>query len=331
MKAIRIYITQKNIAAKAIALMDDHGVKTAWGEMDDSPGQIAERVRDFNPDAMIVRKGKITKEVLESAPNLKVIAKHGVGVDSIDLDAATERGIPVVITANANFESVAEHAFGLMLSLLRNIPASIQHTQQGGWDKTGFKAEELLGKTLGLIGFGRIGARLSEFVAPFRVKVLTFDPYLKKEDVPVGVSLVDDIDLIYANVDILSLHCPLTKTTMGLLNEAAFSKMKKGVILINTARGPLIREYDLVQALEAGQVSGAGLDTLIQEPPEKNNPLLNRSDVIVTQHVGGSSRQALINMGAQSVETILSMMKGQAPDLALLANKEVLEAHSSAV
>jgi len=318
----KIFVTSRSIAQKAIALMNKEGCEYAFGHESDDSTTIAQKVRDFQPDGLVVRKGKITREVLEASHRLKAVCKHGVGIDNIDLKAATELGIPVMITAWANFESVAEHTLGLILTLLRNIPRQHAYTTSGSWDKADYQGDDLLGKTIGLVGFGRIGQRLCELIAPFAVQVLVHDPYVPAREMPPAVQKAPDLRNMLPLVDILSIHCPLTPKTRKLIGQTELALLKPGACLINTARGGIVDEAALIKALQTGAIKGAALDTFEREPPHPDNPLLKMENVIVTNHVAGSSRDALRNMGVDAVQNILQVLRGNPPDSSSIINPQ---------
>jgi D-3-phosphoglycerate dehydrogenase len=305
--------------------MHEHACQVAFGHEGDDTTTIARRVRQFQPDGIVVRKGKITREVLEASPRLRAVCKHGVGIDNIDVEAATELGIPVMITASANFESVAEHALALILTLLRNIHLQHAYTRSGGWDKSSYQGADLLGKTLGLVGFGRIGRRLCELVEPFRMETLVYDPYLPSEQLPARVNQVTDLSAMLPLVDVLSIHVPLTPETARLIGRQELALLRPQAYLVNTARGGVVDEAALIRALQEGKIRGAALDTFEQEPPDPGNPLLGMDNVVVSNHVGGSSRDALTRMGVGAVRNVLDILSGKELDQASIINPEALE------
>lgn len=321
----RVFITGSYIAQEAEELLADKGCEYRFGHESDTPEAITGKVRDYRPDALIVRKGRITADVLRASPNLRAVTKHGVGVDNIDVDAATRLRIPVMITAYANFESVAEHTLALILSTVRRIPGQNAYVRDGNWDKSGYDGGELLGKTLGLVGFGRIGRRVAEIVEPFRMKVLVFDPYLKPGRLPAHSMISAALDDLLSRSDIVSLHCPLTPETRGLIGARELGLMKREAWIVNTARGPIIDESALVAALRDNSIAGAALDTLEIEPPDGGNPLFECDNAIVTNHIAGVSSNSFRNMGLAAVENVLGVLQGGAPDPACLVNPAALK------
>lgn len=322
----RVFITGSGVAQEARELLQHHGCLVHNGDPNDTSEEIAQKVEVFRPEALIVRQGRITAQVLDAAGKLKVISKHGVGTDNIDLEAATRRGIPVFVTPRANFESAAEHSFALMLALVRRVAAENGKVRNGIFDKAQYDGIELPGKTLGLVGFGKIARRLAELVAPFRMRVLVYHPSSTVEALLPHVTKVTALSELFAEADIVSLHCPLNPQSRWMINAQSISRMKRGVHIVNTARGGLIHEPDLMRALTDGSVRGAALDVFEIEPPAAENPLLGLDNVILTPHVAGTSDQSFRNMGVQAVRNALSILQGQAIDREALINPAVLAA-----
>ncbi len=321
----RIFLTGTRIADVALKILDNNNCIYEIGDPKDTPEDLVRKLKAFNPDGLIVRQGKITAAVQDAAENLRVICKHGVGVDNIDLSAATERGTPVMYTPKANFESTAEHAFALMFSLVRKIPLQDKRIRNGIFDKKGYDGLELLGKTLGIIGFGRIGKRLAELVAPFKMKVLVYHPSQREEALADYIEKVKTPAEIFPRADIISLHCPLNENTRYLINKDSIAAMKDGAYLVNTARGGIINEVDLHQALMNGKLGGAALDAFEKEPPPADHPLFSLDNVIMTTHIGGVSDNSFRNMGIGAVTNVLSVLNGEFPELESLVNKAVLD------
>ena len=324
----RVFITGSGIVNDALQILASENCAFETGTPKDSPEDIAGKMKAFDPDALIVRQGKITEYVIGSAPNLKVICKHGVGTDNIDIAAATRAGIPVFYTPNANFEAVACHAFALMLSLIRQIPLQDRRIKGGTFDKSSYGGLALTGKTLGLIGFGKTSRLLADFVVPFRMQVLAYHPSNTNENLAAHITKTNDVQNVLQHADIVSLHCPLTTETRNLLNKAAFDVMKPSAFLINTARGGIVDEADLLVALDEEQIAGAALDVLEIEPPEDNHPLLRNEHVIFSPHIAGSSDQSLKNMGLAAVGHVLAVLKQEPVDADSLKNQQVMNRQS---
>lgn len=255
--------------------------------------------------AMVVRsETKITAKLIESAPNLKVVGRAGVGVDNVDVDAATQRGIAVMNTPGGNTISTAELTFSMLMALARNIPQAHMTMKEGLWNRKHFKGVELHGKALGIIGLGRIGTEVAKRAMAFGMSVLAYDPYLTLARAKaLQVELVE-LDEMYKRADFITVHIPKTEETAGMLNKSAFAKMKPGVRILNCARGGIINEADLADAIESGQVAGAALDVYEVEPPPADFKLRSLSQVIMTPHLGASTTEAQINVGIEVAEIL---------------------------
>jgi len=272
--------------------------------------------------ALIVRsRTKVTKDVLARAANLKVIGRAGVGVDNIDLDAATARGIVVVNAPTASTVSVAELAIGHMLSLYRQLPEADRSVKAGKWEKVRLEGRELFDKTLGLIGSGRIGAEVAKRAQAFGMRVVSFDPYLPAPVAEsLGVRLVD-METLLRDADVVSIHAALTAETKGLVGASEFSKMKRDAVLVNCARGEIVQEAALADALRSGAIAGAAIDVFEKEPPE-GSPLLSAPNVHFTPHLGASTREGQVRAGAIVVEQVMKVLDGKRADF--IANPRVL-------
>ncbi|PYY21666.1 MAG: phosphoglycerate dehydrogenase [Acidobacteria bacterium] len=270
-------------------------------------GEVMTAVRDA--DALVVRSATdVNAKLIDAAQKLRVIGRAGVGVDNVDTEAATRKGIVVMNTPGANAIAVAEHTLGLMLSLARFIPRADQSTRAGKWEKKSLQGTELRGKTLGIVGLGRVGVEVARRAKAFAMKVIAYDPFVSQQlarDLEIELAA---LDLLYAASDYISLHVGLTPQTEGMINDAALAKMKKGVRLVNCARGELIDDAALLQALNSGHVAGAALDVFTQEPP-KENPLLAAPNVIATPHIAGSTNEAQELVGVQIAMQVREYLK----------------------
>ena len=261
---------------------------------------------------LIVRsRTKVTREVIEAAENLKVIGRAGVGVDNIDLAAAQAKNITVINTPIATSEAVAELALSLMLALVRHVPGADSSMKSGIWDKKKFKGSELAGKTLGLIGFGNIGRRVADLANAFNMNVIAADPLIPVELFPQHNTTQVELDELYPQADIISLHVPLIPETKNLINDEILSQMKRGVYIVCTARGGIINETALVARLESGQVAGAALDVFQTEPPGLT-ALVSHPNVIATPHIGAQTAEAQERAATQICEEILAALTGKA-------------------
>src|SRR6266436_7828625 len=259
-------------------------IKTGLG-----PSELAEVIGSY--DALVVRSAtKVTREVIDRANSLKIIGRAGVGVDNVDIDAATRRGIVVMNSPLGNSVTTAEHAISMMMALARHIPAANAAVRAGRWERSKFTGIEVCNKTLGVIGLGNIGRIVAERAIGLKMKVIGYDPILTGEAASrIGVEMVT-LEQLYRRADFITAHAPLTQDTRGLVGAAAFAMMKPGVRIINCARGGIVDEQALAEALASGKVAGAALDVFVEEPPPKDHPLLRFENVIATPHLGEIGR-----------------------------------------
>src|SRR5215469_11961043 len=293
------------LAAAGIDLLK---AQSGWDVIASDPKSYAQHLADC--DALLVRSAvKVTQEVLASAPRLKVIGRAGVGVDNVDLKAATATGVLVMNTPGGNAVSVAEHTLGLMLAMARSIPQASASTKSGKWEKKKFLGTELRGKTLGVMGLGSIGREVVRRARAFEMNIVAADPYVNSVTASeLGVKLIGR-DQLFAQSDYITLHVALTTETQGMLNDAAFANMKKGVRIVNCARGELIDGEALCRAMQSGQVSGAALDVFQTEPPATGEPLLAFETLIATPHIGGSTEEAQEIVGVRIVEQLVEYLQ----------------------
>ncbi|RKY02512.1 phosphoglycerate dehydrogenase [Candidatus Poribacteria bacterium] len=263
-------------------------------------------------DALIVRSStKVTSRVIEAAEKLKVIGRAGVGVDNIDVEAATRKGIIVLNTPGANTISAAEHTIALMLALSRNIHNAAASMRKGEWNRSKFMGVEVFRKTLGIIGLGRIGAEVAKRARGLGMRVIAYDPYLSREGAEkVGVQLVS-LEQLLGESDYISIHTPLTPETRGMIGRKQFEMMKDGVRIINCARGGIVDEEALYEALVSGKVAGAALDVFEKEPPDPDNPLLKLDNVLATPHLGAATREAQVNVAVEVCSQVLRALRGE--------------------
>ncbi len=264
-------------------------------------------------DALIVRsRTKVIAPIIEAGMRLRVIGRAGVGLDNIDTDAAARRSIAVVNSPTSVMISVAEHTLGLMLALARFIPQADASLRGGAWEKNKFMGIELGGKTLGIVGLGRIGSLVAVRAAAFGMRVLAFDPYITRERAQeFGATLLDSLDDLLAQSDFISIHTPLMPTTRGLIGAEEIAKMKPNARLIFCARGGVVGEKALLDALEKGKLAGAALDVFENEPPGEN-PLLKHPHVVVTPHLGAMTEEAQTRAAIDVAEQVIAILNGQA-------------------
>jgi D-3-phosphoglycerate dehydrogenase / 2-oxoglutarate reductase len=261
--------------------------------------------RLHDPVAIIVRYGKVGAAVMDAAPSLRVISKHGSGTDTIDKEAAKARGIEVRAAAGANAAAVAEHALALLMACAKSVVALDKRMHAGHWDKATHKSLELSGRTIGLVGLGAIGLRFARMCDAMDMKVIGFDPYAK--DLPSYVRRVD-LETIWQEADAISLHCPLTADNRGMLDAQTLARCKRGVVVVNTARGGLIDEAALLDALRSGQVASAGLDSFAVEPMTAPHPFHGQANIVLSPHIGGVTSDAYVNMGIGAARNVLAVL-----------------------
>ncbi|MEP1151438.1 MAG: phosphoglycerate dehydrogenase [Balneola sp.] len=310
-------------------------VFNARGIQADQPGKLTEeelfdRIADY--DGMVVRSATtVTPELLEKATNMKVIGRAGVGVDNIDIKAATTKGVLVMNTPDGNTISTAEHTCGMIIALARNIPTSVATVKGGGWDRKKYMGSEVYGKKLGIVGLGKIGSEVAKRMQAFGMEVLAYDPFTTKEyAAEMGIELVD-IDTLLSSVDFLSVHTPLTEKTKGLVSLKNAAKLNKGIRLVNCARGGIYEEADLPQLLDDGIVGGIALDVYSQEPPsEELYKVLEHPGIICTPHLGASTEEAQEKVAEQVAAQMSDALENKnykgslnGKSISLLTNAEV--------
>ncbi|NDY42921.1 phosphoglycerate dehydrogenase [Dissulfurirhabdus thermomarina] len=276
-----------------------------------APEALLEAVKDA--DGLVIRSNtKVTAEVVAAADRLKVVGRAGTGLDNVDIEACNKRGIVVMNTPGGNTNSAAEHTVAMMLAMSRHIPQATASMKAGKWEKKRFQGQEVAGKTLGIIGIGRIGSIVAELVQGLRMKVVAFDPHIRPDLAEkLGVELVD-LDELCRRADYISVHTPLLPETKGLLNKDLFDRMKDGVMVLNCARGGIVNEADLYAALKSGKVAAAALDVFEKEPTTLENPLLGLDNFICTPHLGASTREAQENVAVAVANQIAAYLtKGE--------------------
>ncbi len=278
------------------------------------PGLAADALRAEIADcaALVVRSGtQVTRALIEAGPLLKAIARAGTGVDNIDVEAATERGIVVMNAPSGNTIAAAEHTLALMLSLARQVPAADRSLKAGEWQRGRFLGVELREKTLGILGFGRIGREVARLAAAFGMRLLIHDPYVAPCEVDLPGAVMKPWDQVLAEADFLTVHIPLTPATRHLIDDRAFAKMKPGARLVNVSRGGIVDEAALLRALDARRIAAAAIDVFEQEPPAAGDPILSREGLIVTPHLGASTREAQELVALTVAEQLLDYLRGK--------------------
>jgi D-3-phosphoglycerate dehydrogenase / 2-oxoglutarate reductase len=300
-------LVAEDIGDPGVALLRDHfDVELGIGW---APEQLADRIGEF--DGILIRSAtKLDANLLALAAQLRVVGRAGVGVDNVDVAAATKQGIVVANAPQSNVITAAEHTMAMLLGLARNLPQAHASLTGGKWERSKFSGVELYEKTLGILGFGRIGQLVAHRALAFGMRVIAFDPYVAAERyAELGVEKADSPDALYAAADFITLHLPNTPDTRGWLDAAALSKCKNGVRILNVARGPLVVDSDLQAALDSGKVSGAALDVFSSEPVT-DHPLFGYRNVIVTPHLGASTAEATDRAGYQAAEQVIAALTG---------------------
>ncbi len=303
---VKVLVKEK-IGESGVALLRSHFEVDLGTDWDDA--QLVERIGDY--DGILIRSAtKMTADLIEKGARLRVIGRAGVGVDNVDVEAATERGIIVANAPESNVVTAAEHTMALLLALARNIPQAHASLISGKWERSKFSGVEVYEKTLGIVGFGRIGQLVAHRAKGFGMKVLAFDPFVSAERYrELGVEKADGPDDIYAQADFITIHLPKTSETANFLDTEAFAKMRDGVRVLNVARGGLIDEAALKDALDSGKVAGAAIDVFPSEPMTES-PLFGYRNVVVTPHLGASTAEATDRAGYQSAEQIVAALTG---------------------
>ena len=307
MSAPKVLVKEK-IGQSGVDLLRESGLEVELG-LDWDEAELERRIGEF--DGVVIRSAtKLTAPLIDKGQRLRAIGRAGVGVDNVDVDAATRRGIIVVNAPQSNVITAAEHTMALLLALARNVPQAHGSLVGGAWDRAKYSGVELHGKTLGILGFGRIGQLVAQRALGFGMHVIAFDAYVAEERFgDLGVERADSSDDLYAKADFVTLHLPKTQVTEDWLDAEAFAKMKDGVRVINVARGPLVVDEALKDAIDSGKVAGAALD-VFREEPITEHPLFGHPKVIVTPHLGASTAEATDRAGYQAAEQVVAALTG---------------------
>ncbi|AKA48605.1 hypothetical protein IX51_05270 [uncultured archaeon] len=284
---------------------------------------VLEACRELNPDALIVLKAPINQEVMASATSVKAISRYGIGLDMIDMSAASEMGIPVAYVPDYCVDEVSNHAISLMFSAERRLLIFDRKVRKGDWSMDGIApVHRFSEKTLGLLGFGRLSRAVAQKMKAFDVRLTSFDPLVKGEEMAaLDVEKAETIDELLANSDIISIHVPLTRQTHGLIGKEALEKMKKGSVVINTSRGGIVDQKALLESIKTGHIASAGLDVFEEEPINPSDPILKESRIVLSPHVSYYSEEALSQVQSDTAQGIVDILRGKRPRN--LANPEV--------
>jgi len=308
MKMNKKVLVTDGISAEAKEKLEEHF--TVVEKKGLTPEELKQEIKGYN--AIIIRSAtKLTADIIEAADKLEIIGRAGIGVDNVDLPAATKKGIVVVNAPASNSVTVAEHTIALMLSLVRNIPQANASLKSGKWEKSKFKGIEIEGKTLGIVGFGHIGSLVAKKAIGLGMKVIAYDPFVSEDRFrQLEIKKADKLDDIYKEADFITIHLPKNKDTLGMFNKDEFYKMKKGTIILNVARGGIVVEKDLAEAIEEGQIGGAALDVYETEPCT-NSPVFKLDQVICTPHLGASTTEAQDRAGTMIAEQVIDVLSGR--------------------
>jgi len=318
-----VFVTAPKLHADGVAVLAQHGARVIYLEQADSVEEVDRIMASEAVDAVISRTVSLSAAAIGSCPTLKVISKHGVGVSNIAVQAASDRRVPVYVTPGANAASVAEMTIGLMIAASRRITTMDRALHGGDWRRLQ-DGLQLNGRTLGLLGYGQIGQRVARAAQALGMHVVVYDPALAASHSVPGVERVDSVDALLPRSDVLSLHVPLTASTRGLLGAAQLRRLPRGAVLINTARGEVVDEDALVDALRTGHLHSAGLDTMAVEPLPANSPLVALDNVVLTPHAGGSTPAALALMAQGAAENVMGLLTGKPVDPARCVNPQTL-------
>jgi D-3-phosphoglycerate dehydrogenase len=304
-----VIMTSPRLAAPAVALLEGAGCVIHYMPPYPSADAVTELTKAVQADAILTRQGPVNAAAMAASSRLRIVARHGVGVDDVDLQAAAAHGIIVARAPGSNSQAVAEHTLAVILALAKDLLALSASIAGGTWRGGATKVRDVAGLRLGLVGFGSIGQAVARLAAMFGMRVTVFGGTADVSRFP-GVSRADSLDALLATSDVLSLHCPLTPETYHLIDAAALARMPQDAYVINTARGGIVDETALEAAIDAGHIAGAALDVFETEPPPPDHPLRRHPKVIRTPHVSGVTDGALINMGVMAAECIVAALTG---------------------
>ncbi len=304
---MNVIMTAPRLAPQAVALIEAAGATLHYMVPFPSAAAVAALAASVQPDAILSRQGPVTAAVMAAAPSLRIVARHGVGVDDVDVAEAQRRGIIVTRAPGSNTLAVAEHTLALLLALAKSLPLLSAQVAGGAWRGADTKVRDIAGLRLGLVGYGAIGRAVARLAAPFGMAVAAYDP--AAQDMA-GIERMPSLQSLLARSDVLSMHLPLLPRTRHLIGAAELAALPAGAIVLNTARGGLIDEAALLAAIEAGHLAGAGLDVFEAEPPLADSPLRRHPRVICTPHVAGVTDNSLVSMGVMAAECIVAVLRG---------------------
>jgi D-3-phosphoglycerate dehydrogenase / 2-oxoglutarate reductase len=311
-----VLVTAAKLAPEAVAILEEAGYAVVCTSGYPPEAELLAAIAEHRPVALLHRQGLINGTVMDAAaPGLRVVARHGAGVDGIDLAAAEARGLTVTRAAGANSRSVAEHAMALMLALLKDLPSVQAGMREGLWEKTSRMTRDVEGVPLGIVGYGAIGSKVARYADAFGMRVAAHDPLLPAGPLPGPGERAADLPALLARSEVLSLHCPLDATTRGMIGAAELALLPKGAILVHTARGGIVEEAALLEALDSGQIAWAGVDVFAKEPLDLESPLRTHPRVLATPHLAANTPRGAVGMSTGAAESIVAVLAGRMPAL----------------
>lgn len=320
-----ILVTGPDLDPTAVRIAADSGYSLSYTPPYASAEQLQGALRNSAAVAIVSRMGRLDAAAIHAAPGLRVISKHGAGVDNIDLAAAAERGIPVLAATGANAVSVAEHTITLLLATVKRLLPLDAGLRAGRWEKAGFAGREIAGLRMGLLGIGAIARATAQMARALGLQVQAHDPFAPDlAFADAGIARCRDLSELFRTSDILSLHCPLTDATRAVVNASTIAQMPPQAYVINTARGGLIDEAALLAAIRSGHLAGAGVDTFAEEPPPADHPFLTEPRIVLTPHIGGVTREANARVGQEAVRGLIDVLEGRIVPEHRIVNRHLL-------
>jgi D-3-phosphoglycerate dehydrogenase len=310
-----VLVSAAALAPEAVAMLEAAGYAVITTTSYPSEAELLNAVREHSPVAVLHRQGYINGAVLDATAGIRVLARHGAGLDGIDIPAAAARGITVTRAAGANSRAVAEHTWALLLALLKDLPLIGAGMAGGLWEKTSRYTRDAEGRTLGIVGYGAIGSKVARYAEAFGMSVLAYDPYLSEPGLPGPGERAATLRDVLSRCDVLSLHCPLETETRGMIGADELAALPKGALLVNAARGGIVDEAALLAALESGQLAGAAIDVFETEPLPDSNALRRHPKVIATPHIAANTPRGAVAMATGAADCIIQVLAGREPAL----------------
>jgi len=311
-----VLVTAAKLAPEAVALLEEAGLAPLCTTAYPEEAELLAAIREHRPVALLHRQGYINGTVLDAAlPELRVVARHGAGVDGIDLAAARARGVTVTRAAGANSCSVAEHSMALLLTMLKELPAVAAGMRDGQWEKTSRMTRDVDGMVIGIVGYGAIGSKVARLASAFGMQVLAYDPLLPEGALPGPGERIAELPALLARAEVLSVHCPLDDTTRGMIGAKELALLPRGAVLVHTARGGIIDEAAMLEALDSGQLSWAGVDVFSNEPLEAGSRFRSHPRVVPTPHLAANTPRGASGMACGAAESIVAVLASRMPAL----------------